>query len=238
MEALIRWQHPERGLVPPLDFIPVAEETGLIVPIGRWVLREAAYQAKKWQAAIPQGETFTMSVNVSARQLMRAEIIDEVAAVLHETGIPPNTLILEITESVLMNDRHAAVTRLHQLKALGVRVAVDDFGTGYSSLGYLSTLPIDILKIDKSFIARVASGAEDSAIAQAVIKLGNSLRLTVVAEGIEEAEQATALRAMRCHRGQGFYFSRPLDASGVDELLLSVATTPSNLPSQPSPVGG
>jgi len=238
MEALIRWQHPERGLVPPLDFIPVAEETGLIVPIGRWVLREAAYQAKKWQAAIPQGDALTMSVNVSARQLMRAEFIDEVAAVLHETGIPPNTLTLEITESVLMNDRKAAITRLHQLKALGVRVAVDDFGTGYSSLGYLSTLPIDILKIDKSFIDRVASGAEDSAIAQAVIKLGNSLSLTVVAEGIEAVEQATALRAMRCHRGQGFYFSEPLDARGVDELLLRLATGPSPLRSQPSPVAG
>ena len=237
MEALIRWQHPEHGLMAPLDFIPVAEETGLIVPIGRWVLREAALQAKRWQAAAPEGETFTMSVNVSARQLMRAEIVDEVAAVLHETGIPPSTLTLEITESVLMNDRNAAITRLHQLKDLGVRVAVDDFGTGYSSLGYLSTLPIDILKIDKSFIDRVASGAEDSAIAQAVIKLGNSLSLTVVAEGIEAAEQATALRAMRCHRGQGFYFSKPLDARGVDELLLRVTTSRAELPSEPSPVG-
>ena len=237
MEALIRWQHPERGLMPPLDFIPVAEETGLIVPIGRWVLREAALQAKRWQAVIPEGESFTMSVNVSARQLMRAEIVDEVAAVLLETGIPPDSLTLEITESVLMNDRHAAITRLHQLKELGVRVAVDDFGTGYSSLGYLSTLPIDILKIDKSFIDRVASGAEDSAIAQAVIKLGNSLRLTVVAEGIEAVEQATALKAMRCHRGQGFYFSKPLDANGVDELLLRIARSRTELPSEPSPVG-
>jgi len=163
--------------------------------------------------------------------------VDEVASVLRESGIPPQTLILEITESVLMNDRNAAITRLHQLKELGVRVAVDDFGTGYSSLGYLSTLPIDILKIDKSFIDKVASGVEDSAIAQAVIKLGNSLSLTVVAEGIEAAEQATALRAMRCHRGQGFYFSKPLDASGVDELLLRVITSRAELPSEPSPVG-
>ena len=238
MEALIRWQHPQRGLLAPIDFIPVAEETGMIVPIGRWVLREAAFQAKRWQAASPQGEAFTMSVNVSARQLTRAEIVDEVAAVLNESGLLPQSLTLEITESVLMNDRDAAITRLHQLKALGVRVAVDDFGTGYSSLGYLSSLPIDILKIDKSFIDRVAAGVEDSAIAHAVIKLGNSLKLTVVAEGIEAAEQATALRAMRCHRGQGFYFSEPLDTNGVDDLLVRFAANADELPSQPSTVGG
>jgi len=238
MEALIRWQHPQRGLMAPMDFIPVAEETGLIVPIGRWVLREAAFQAKRWQAASPHGDAFTMSVNVSARQLMRAEIVDEIASVLRESGIPPQTLTLEITESVLMNDRNAAITKLQQLKELGVRVAVDDFGTGYSSLGYLSSLPIDILKIDKSFIDRVATGVEDSAIAQAVIKLGNSLKLTVVAEGIEAAEQATALRAMRCHRGQGFYFSEPLDAKGVDDLLVRFAANAVELPSQPSRVGG
>ncbi|MGH2791520.1 MAG: putative bifunctional diguanylate cyclase/phosphodiesterase [Actinomycetota bacterium] len=238
MEALIRWQHPQRGLMAPMDFIPVAEETGLIVPIGRWVLREAAFQAKRWQAASPHGDAFTMSVNVSARQLMRAEIVDEIASVLRESGIPPRTLTLEITESVLMNDRNAAITKLHQLKELGVRVAVDDFGTGYSSLGYLSSLPIDILKIDKSFIDRVATGVEDSAIAQAVIKLGNSLKLTVVAEGIEAVEQATALRAMRCHRGQGFYFSEPLDAKGVDDLLVRFAANAVELPSQPSRVGG
>ncbi|MGH2778503.1 MAG: putative bifunctional diguanylate cyclase/phosphodiesterase, partial [Actinomycetota bacterium] len=238
MEALIRWQHPQRGLMAPMDFIPVAEETGLIVPIGRWVLREAAFQAKRWQAASPHGDAFTMSVNVSARQLMRAEIVDEIASVLRESGIPPRTLTLEITESVLMNDRNAAITKLHQLKELGVRVAVDDFGTGYSSLGYLSSLPIDILKIDKSFIDRVATGVEDSAIAQAVIKLGNSLKLTVVAEGIEAAEQATALRAMHCHRGQGFYFSEPLDAKGVDDLLVRFAANAVELPSQPSRVGG
>jgi diguanylate cyclase (GGDEF)-like protein/PAS domain S-box-containing protein len=224
MEALIRWQHPQRGLVSPLDFIPIAEETGLIIPIGRWVIEEAAKQAKRWQAASPHGEAFTMSVNVSARQLMRAEIVDEVASALRESGIPPQTLILEITESVLMNDRSAAIARLTQLRELGVRVAVDDFGTGYSSLGYLSSLPIDILKIDKSFIDRVAAGSEDSAIAKAVIKLGSSLSLTVVAEGIEAADQATALRAMQCHRGQGFYFSEPLDPTGVDDLLLKVAT--------------
>jgi diguanylate cyclase (GGDEF)-like protein/PAS domain S-box-containing protein len=219
MEALVRWWHPQRGLVAPLDFIPIAEETGLIVPIGRWVLEEAAKQAKRWQGVSPRGEDLTMSVNVSARQLMRAEIVDDVASVLRETGLPPQTLILEITESVLMNDRSAAISRLHQLRELGVRVAVDDFGTGYSSLGYLSSLPIDILKIDKSFIDGVTAGSEDSAIAKAVIKLGKSLSLTVVAEGIEAADQATALRAMNCHRGQGFYFSEPLDPSGVDELL-------------------
>ncbi len=238
MEALIRWWHPQRGLVAPMDFIPIAEETGLIIPIGRWVIEEAAKQAKRWQAASPHGETFTMSVNVSARQLMRAELVDEVASVLRESGIPPQTLILEITESVLMNDRSAAIARLHQLRELGVRVAVDDFGTGYSSLGYLSSLPIDILKIDKSYIDRVAAGAEDSAIAKAVIKLGSSLSLTVVAEGIEAADQATALRAMQCPRGQGFYFSEPLDPTGVDDLLLKVATNDSWLASVRAEVAG
>jgi diguanylate cyclase (GGDEF)-like protein/PAS domain S-box-containing protein len=231
MEALVRWWHPQRGLVAPLDFIPIAEETGLIVPIGRWVLEEAAKQAKRWQGMSPRGEDLTMSVNVSARQLMRAEIVDEVASVLRDSGLPPQTLILEITESVLMNDRSAAISRLHQLRELGVRVAVDDFGTGYSSLGYLSSLPIDILKIDKSFIDGVTAGSEDSAIAKAVIKLGKSLSLTVVAEGIEAADQATALRAMNCHRGQGFYFSEPLDASGVDELLADFDWT-----NRPAPV--
>ena len=218
MEALVRWQHPVRGLIQPAEFIPVAEETGLIVQLGRWVLREACRQAQAWPI---RGPGVSLSVNVSTRQFLHPGMVEDVAGALWDSGIDPSILILEITESVLIHDNDAAIEKLRRLKEFGVRVAVDDFGTGYSSLGYLKRFPIDILKIDKSFIEGVGRGSEEAAIAQAIIKLGGSLGLEVVAEGIELPEQIDALQLLQCERGQGFYYSKPVDAEAMGVLLAS-----------------
>ncbi|MDQ3772223.1 MAG: EAL domain-containing protein [Actinomycetota bacterium] len=216
MEALVRWNHPERGLLPPLDFISVAEQTGLITPLGRWVLREACRQATKWPLSNP---SISLSVNVSTTQFQQPGLVEDVANALWDSGLDPSILTLEITESVLVHDTDAVIEKLHRLKDFGVKVAIDDFGTGYSSLGYLKRFPIDILKIDKSFIDGVGNGAEEAAIAQAIIKLGESLGLEVVAEGIELPEQIDALQLLRCERGQGFFFSAPVDAETMGGLL-------------------
>jgi len=218
VEALARWRHPEHGMVPPADFIPVAEDTGLIIPLGNWVLAEACRQAAQWQTQTPRSPALGMSVNVSPVQLFHAGLVEEVAAALKHSGLEPQSLTLEITESGLMEDKEVAVARLDELRQLGVRVAIDDFGTGYSSLAYLSTLPIDILKIDKVFVDGVARGPEESAIASAVGKLANALGLVLVAEGIEFEEQVEALLAMEFERGQGYYYSRPLPASEIHSL--------------------
>ena len=218
VEALARWRHPQHGMVPPADFIPVAEDTGLIIPLGKWVLAEACRQAAQWQTESPRSPALGMSVNVSTVQLFHGGLVEEVAAALEDSGLEPQSLTLEITESGLMEDKEAAISRLKELRQLGVRVAVDDFGTGYSSLAYLSTLPIDVLKIDKVFIDGVARGPEDSAIAGAVGKLANALGLVLVAEGIEFEEQVEALLAMEFERGQGYYYSRPLPASEILSL--------------------
>jgi diguanylate cyclase (GGDEF)-like protein/PAS domain S-box-containing protein len=216
MEALVRWNHPERGLLPPLDFISVAEQSGLITPLGRWVLREACRQATKWPLSNP---SISLSVNVSTTQFQQPGLVEDVANALWDSGLDPSLLTLEITESVLVHDTDAVIEKLHRLKDFGVKVAIDDFGTGYSSLGYLRRFPIDILKIDKSFIDGVGNGAEEAAIAQAIIKLGESLGLEVVAEGIELPEQIAALQLLRCERGQGFFFSAPVDAETMGGLL-------------------
>jgi len=218
-EALVRWQHPVRGLLPPLEFIPTAEQTGLIVPLGRYVLAEACRQAAAWTAAKPSGERLRISVNVSAKQLVQPGWSDEVAQVLAESGLAPRQLVLEITESVLMDDADATAVRLEELRRLGVRIAIDDFGTGYSSLGYLRRLPVDILKIDKSFIDGVAEGPHESALARAVVKLASTLRLEAVAEGISSRKQLLQLRRLRCPYGQGFYFSRPEPPDAIPHLL-------------------
>ena len=219
VEALVRWLHPQDGMVPPADFIPVAEDTGLIIPLGSWVLTEACRQGAQWQRESPRSPALGMSVNISTAQLFDAGLINEVAAALEYSGLDPQSLTLEITESGLMEDKEVAVSRLNELRQLGVRVAVDDFGTGYSSLAYLSTLPLDILKIDKVFIDGVTRGPEDSAIAGAVGKLANALGLGLVAEGIEFEDQVEALRALEFECGQGYYFSRPLPASEIFPLL-------------------
>jgi diguanylate cyclase (GGDEF)-like protein/PAS domain S-box-containing protein len=216
IEALVRWNHETRGLIPPVEFIPLAEESGLIVPLGRWVLREACRQANAWPIKNPE---ISLSVNVSPRQFMHPGLVEDVAKALWDSHIDPSILTIEITESVLIHDTDAAIEKLSRLKDFGVRIAVDDFGTGYSSLGYLKRFPIDILKIDKSFIDGVGSSAEEAAIAHAIIKLGGSLGLEVVAEGIEEMEQVDALQSLRCERGQGFFFSKPVDAETMGEIL-------------------
>ncbi|MGH2367961.1 MAG: putative bifunctional diguanylate cyclase/phosphodiesterase [Chloroflexota bacterium] len=220
VEALVRWQHPEHGLLAPDTFIPLAEETGLIVPIGRWVLQQACRQMAQWREALPPDRSLTMSVNLSARQLQQPGLVEEVGHVLRQTGLDPQDLTLEMTETTLMEDTEVTIPRLQALRSLGVRLAIDDFGTGYSSLSYLRRFPIDILKIDRSFVEGVGSGTEQGALVQTIIALGETLRLRTVAEGIEGAEQLDALRALGCDLGQGYYLAKPLDAAEVSALLL------------------
>jgi diguanylate cyclase (GGDEF)-like protein len=221
MEALARWQHPERGLILPDEFIPVAEETGLIFPLGIQVLEEACAQAHRWNAERPADEPLRMNVNLSARQFNRPDLVENVGRILRETGLKPGNLVLEITESVVMGDVDAAIETLHALKALGVRVALDDFGTGYSSLSYLKRFPVDYLKIDRSFVNGLGDDTEDRGIVATVVDLAHTLGLEAVAEGVETAEQLAHLRALRCELAQGFFFHRPLPAEEVSALLIS-----------------
>ncbi len=219
VEALLRWRHPERGLVPPDEFIPFAEEMGLIVPIGRWVLREGCRQAKALQAAAhPGGAPLTMAVNLSVKQLQNSDIVADVRDALESSGLEPAHLTLEITETVMMADSDLAVQRLQELKELGVRLAMDDFGTGYSSLSYLSRFPVDVLKMDRSFL-REGAQLETSGLATAVVALGDTLELQVVAEGIEQSEQWATLRDLGCDLGQGFLFARPMNADDTVAFL-------------------
>jgi diguanylate cyclase (GGDEF)-like protein/PAS domain S-box-containing protein len=240
VEALIRWYHPTRGLVQPMDFIGLAEETGLVESIGEWAVRECCRQGARWQVYAPPGGIFHVAVNVSSRQLT-PELPRIVGEALLETGMPPGALVIEMTESVLIERTDEAIDVLRQLKQLGARIAIDDFGTGYSSLSYLTKFPVDVLKIDKSFVERLSAkpdplagefstaGASDNAeLARTIVHLGRSLRLGTVAEGIENREQYNALVAMACDYGQGFLFSRPLPAEGIDTLFshLLVTTLP------------
>ena len=218
MEALLRWHHPERGTVLPAQFISTAEDTGLIIPIGRWVLHEACRQLATWRSQYPRRADFSISVNVSSRQLEHDHFVNDVADVLAATGIPAHLLVLEITESFFIRDFQAAVRRLHSLKAFGVRLAIDDFGTGFSSLFSLSRLPVDIVKIDKAFIDGL--GSRYDAVVTAVVTLGDAFGLDVVAEGIEVARQRDRLVDLGCRFAQGFYFSRPLDVSAAGRLLV------------------
>jgi len=217
LEALIRWQHPRRGLVPPGDFIPLAEETGLIVPIGEWVLRTACSQMKTWQE---EGlAPLRMAVNISAVQLRQPDFADMVMKVLQDTGIEPGLLDLEVTESVFMDRNVSIIEMFHKLKALGIRICLDDFGTGYSSLSYLQGLPIDVLKIDGSFTKNVASDHGRGKIVETILMLGRSLGTEVIAEGIETEEQLEYLKGIDCHNGQGFFFSRPVDEREIRAII-------------------
>ena len=218
MEALIRWQHPLRGLVSPSEFIAIAEETGLIVPIGAWVLRRACLQNRQWQR--DGFAPMRIAVNVSARQFAQADLATTIAAVLVEVDLSPAHLELELTESLIMGDVTQAIGALRELKALGVRIAVDDFGTGYSSLAYLKRLPIDVLKIDRAFVADIGAGdGDDAAIVTTIITLAHALKLKVIAEGVETIEQLDFLRRNDCDELQGYYFSQPVDADAFTELL-------------------
>ncbi len=219
LEALVRWQHPERGLVPPLDFIPLAEETGLILPLGNWVLRTACAQVVEWGRTIPAARTLTLSVNVAPRQVRHPSLVSEVSAALRDTGFDPRRLIVEITEDTVLSDDTPTVAKIEALRSLGIRVAVDDFGTGYSSLRYLRRLPIDVLKIDRSLVADLVDSADGRTICGAVVSLGAALQMDVVAEGIENTDHLAALREMQCSHGQGYHFARPQDATRMAEFL-------------------
>lgn len=212
-ESLVRWAHPTRGPIPPLKFISIAEETGLIVPLGRWILLESCNRLKELQKLYRRN--FTITVNISGKQLQSKEFIDDVADILKETGIDPTYLVLEITESMMMDQGEKMIERLNALKGLGLKLAIDDFGTGYSSLSYLQQLPIDILKIDKSFINEIDKGMDNSAVARTILSLSETLRLSTIAEGVEEQSQADTLQQLSCQYAQGFHFSKPLP---IDEL--------------------
>ena len=223
-EALIRWHHPLRGAISPAQFIPIAEECGFIVPIGRWVLHQACTQARAWQdAGLP---SLRIAINVSAVELRASDFVEGVRTILNDTGLPPQSLELELTETFLMQDSTSMAAVLYALKDIGVQIALDDFGTGYSSLSYLKKFPISELKIDQSFVRDLTSDVDDASIVSAVIGMGKSLHMRVVAEGVETREQLAFLQAHHCQEGQGLYFSQPLTAEEFTELLrTSIAAT-------------
>ncbi len=220
-EALIRWQHPERGVISPVDFIPIAEETGLIHGIGRWVLHEACAQMARWRRALRPEDPISMSVNLSGRQLADPELVSRAIGILEETHLPPELLRLEITESAVMQDAETARQRLSELRALGVGLSIDDFGTGYSSLSYLHRLPLTALKIDKAFVWAMRENSREAQICQGIVTLAQTLGLTVIAEGIETEEQRGRLGDMGCEYAQGYLFARPLEAEAAEELMRS-----------------
>lgn len=218
-EALVRWKHPERGMVPPLDFISLAEETGLIVPLGKWVLEEAMRQGEAWQTRYPVHPPRLMNVNISARQFQQRDLVGTVTEALDLTRFQAHCLKLEITESVMMRDPQASLEAMKVFRGLDIHLVIDDFGTGYSSLSYLKRFPVDTLKVDKSFVDGLGKDAESTAIVGAVISLAKSLGMRVTAEGIETAEQLAQLRALGCDQGQGYFFSRPLPSDQAEALL-------------------
>ncbi len=222
-EALVRWKHPERGIVTPANFIAIAEETGLIVPLGWWVLREACQQTRLWQEQFPGDPPLWISVNMSGKLFMKSNMVDELLGILEETGLEPRDLRLEVTENVVMDHADLAIRNLMELRALGIQLSIDDFGTGYSSLSYLQRFHYDQLKIDRSFVSQLSSRGDSRAIVETILNLANSLGIGVVAEGIETADQVDHLKKMQCPHGQGFWFSRPLAVPAAEELM---ATSP------------
>ena len=225
-EALVRWEHPERGLIPPLDFIPLAEEMGLIVPIGRWVLRQACTRAAEWTRDFPELPPLTFSVNVSARQLQDRCFVEDVAAIVGESGLDPRQIVLELTESCLVEDPDHAVERLLALNELGVRLAIDDFGTGYSSLSYLQRYPIEILKLHRSFVSTLGVDGDDDSMTRAIVQLAQNLGMTAIAEGVERAAQVTALLALDCLYAQGFQLRPAAHGGGLHRAARAGGRTP------------
>jgi EAL domain-containing protein (putative c-di-GMP-specific phosphodiesterase class I) len=221
-EALIRWRHPVRGLVPPNDFIPLAESTGLMIPIGDWVLRSACVQLARWQSN-PASANVTLAVNVSASQFAEAGFVQRVLDIVRETGVPISLLKLELTESMLADDIEAVVRKMAELKSHGVRLSLDDFGTGFSSLNYLRQLPLDQLKIDQSFVRNILRSSEDASIARTVVALGRTLGLDVIAEGVETVEHRRTLAEMGCTSYQGYYFARPMAGADFDAFVNEAA---------------
>jgi EAL domain-containing protein (putative c-di-GMP-specific phosphodiesterase class I) len=233
VEALVRWRHPRHGLLQPSDFIPAAEETGLIVELGRWVLREACGAAARWRAGVDGAAGLCLSVNVSPRQLEDAAFVDDVRQALADSGLEPGALTLEITESVVAERGLEVLVVLEAVKELGIRLALDDFGTGYSSLSLLQELPVDALKIDRSFVESIEAGPDRAALVRAIVELGRALELAAVAEGIETAGQAAALQRAGCRVGQGFYFSPPLAAAELQTVLADgAAARPQGAPTR------
>jgi diguanylate cyclase (GGDEF)-like protein/PAS domain S-box-containing protein len=223
-EGLVRWQHPERGIVTPANFIAIAEETGLIVPLGWWVLRESCQQTRLWQEQFPSEPPLWISVNMSGKLFMKSDMVEHLLGILEETGLEPRNLRLEVTENVVMDHEDLAIRNLMELRALGIQLSIDDFGTGYSSLSYLQRFHYDELKIDRSFVSQLSSPGESRAIVETILNLANSLGIGVVAEGIETADQVDRLRQMQCPHGQGFWFSRPLTPPAAAELIASAPT--------------
>jgi diguanylate cyclase (GGDEF)-like protein/PAS domain S-box-containing protein len=226
-EALVRWQHPDRGLISPAEFIPIAEEGGQILQIGEWVLREACYQLQRWQEKYPSDKPLYMTVNLSAKQFAQPDLVDRVRDILSETKINPAFLKLEITESVVMDDFETAAAMLSQLRALGVRLSIDDFGTGYSSLTYLHRFPIDTLKIDRSFITRLDK--ENVEIVRTILMLAENLGMDAVAEGVETQEQMALLRNLSCQSGQGYFFSKPVNITDAEAIISETYYPPQTL---------
>jgi EAL domain-containing protein (putative c-di-GMP-specific phosphodiesterase class I) len=219
VEALVRWRHPERGEIAPGHFIELAEETGLIVPIGRWVLNAACRQAAEWKRQLGREKPLTMMVNLSAKQLEDPEFVGHVRAALDGAGLDPGELLLEITERLVVDDEDTIAT-MKSIRGLGVRIGIDDFGTKYSSLSYLRRFPIDVLKIDQEFMRGVTHGSPEAALVRAIIAMSDSMRLTAIAEGVENAEQEEELRRMGCGLAQGFLFARPAPAHEIAELIV------------------
>jgi EAL domain-containing protein (putative c-di-GMP-specific phosphodiesterase class I) len=218
-EALVRWQHPLRGMVGPGSFIALAEETGIILELGRVVLERACADMAQWRAQDPSARKLFVAVNLSNKQFSQFTLVEQVAEILHRTGLPADRLKLEITESNIMVNAESALVMLKRLKALGVQISIDDFGTGYSSLSYLQRFPVDTLKVDRSFVGRLGLDPENHEIVRAIVALAHSLGLDVVAEGVEESSQAALLRSLGCECVQGFYFSRPLDGQRAQESI-------------------
>ena len=218
VEALVRWRHPDRGTVPPAEFISITEETGLIVPLGAWVLTESCTQVARWNESFPDS-ALQLNVNLSGRQLVETDLAATVRRILGETGLPPQRLTLEVTESILLRDATSTVDQLQALRRMGLSIAIDDFGTGYSSLSYLQRLPVDAVKIDRSFVSDVASGARAAAFVRAILQLCRTIELRTVAEGVETAAQASALRRLRCDLAQGYFFAHPLEPDQLEARL-------------------
>jgi EAL domain-containing protein (putative c-di-GMP-specific phosphodiesterase class I) len=219
LEALVRWNHPEQGLISPADFIPVAEETGLILPLGRWVLYEACRQMRCWQCKFPAANHLTMSVNISGKQFSQINFIAQIQKILQETKLNAQSLKLEITESTLMDNLESTTATLQELQALGIQLSMDDFGTGYSSLSYLNRFPVDTLKIDRSFIQSIDTDTEKLEIIRTVVRLARSLGMDAVAEGVETANQLARLRELHCDNGQGYFFSKPLNSEMAQSFI-------------------
>ena len=235
-EALLRWYSPERGIIPPNEFIPVAEETGLIVPIGRWVLQEACRQMKAWSSIAVGDQPLFMSVNISPRQFTQPDLVDQIGTVLSDTGVDPKTLKLEVTESLLIDNVESTAQMMKKLQGMNLRLCIDDFGTGYSSLSTLYQLPIHTLKVDRSFVSRLSPDGKNGEIVDTIIMLAHNLGMDVIAEGIENAHQLEQLKLRKCEYGQGYFFSRPVAADAAGTLLTAKPPWPASLIAAPTPV--